>query len=366
MNTTLTCRVLLALSLFIAASGEASAQLYTSTDLGAGEANAINSAGQIVGDDLNGAAVLWNGTTETVLGKLGHWDVATGINSDGQVVGYFECGCGNYHASQWTDALGSSLPGYNGELSKATGVNGAGNVSGYLYQSATPKDKQAVIWNGSKVVILDRSDNYGSSVATAINDQSQAVGYFSDGKKGYRKEAVIWNGTTATMLSGLTKNSGSAALAINDKSQVAGYSTSNHVTQAVLWNGTTPTALTSLGGTMSKADGINNAGEAVGYSYTFGNVLKQAVLWENGKVIDLNNFLSASEISAGWVLENATAISNEGTIVGDAINTNTGKQNAIVLRVMSAVSEPQTFAMMLAGLGFIALSARRRKVNNYR
>ena len=364
MNTLFTRRVLLTLSLLITITGQTQAQVYTSTDLGAGEANAINSADQVVGDNLNGVAVLWNGTTETTLGTLGHWDVATGINNDGQVVGYFECGCGNYHAAQWLGGLGSSLQKYNGALSKATGVNGAGDASGYVYQSTNPKDKQAVVWNGSKVVVLDKSNDYGSSVATAINDQSQAVGYFSDGKKGYRTEAVIWNGTTATILGGLTKNAASAALAINDQSQVAGYSRSNHVTQAVLWNGTTATALKSLGGTMSEADGINNAGDAVGYSYTFGNVLKQAVLWENGKVIDLNNFLSASEISAGWVFENATAISNDGTIVGDAINTNTGKEDAIVLRIVSAVSEPQTWMMLAAGLGLISLALRRRDLKS--
>ena len=66
--------------------------------------------------------------------------------------------------------------------------------------------------------------------------------------------------------------------------------------------------------------------------------------------MDLNCFLSASDVSAGWHLSTASAINDHGWITGTADNTLTGERHAYLLSV-SAIPEPGVLAMMLAGLG---------------
>jgi len=72
---------------------------YTVTVLGSlggssgSEAAAVNASGQVVGFSFTAGnaaddAVVWNGTTPTVLGSLGGNSGASAINSSGQVAGY--------------------------------------------------------------------------------------------------------------------------------------------------------------------------------------------------------------------------------------------------------------------------------------
>jgi probable HAF family extracellular repeat protein len=79
----------------------------------------------------------------------------------------------------------------------------------------------------------------------------------------------------------------------------------------VLWQGGGKiSALPSLPGAQqqeSRAEAINNAGQIVG---TSGG---RAVLWQNGRVLDLNAHIPKD---SGWVLKAATAVNNHGWIAG--------------------------------------------------
>ncbi len=101
------------------------------------------------------------------------------------------------------------------------------------------------------------------------------------------------------------------------------------------------------------------AGQVVG-NLDFGQGKQSAALWNDAtsEAIDLNSFLDAAAVSAGWRLSNALDINNNGWIVGDFENTTPGLGGGAFL--LTPVPEPQSYALMLAGLGALALAARRR------
>lgn len=154
----------------------------------------------------------------------------------------------------------------------------------------------------------------------------------------------------------------SFAYGINGAGQVVGFAhpAGNVEIHATLWNGGTVTDLGTLGGATSAALGTNNAGQVVGFSITADGTKSHAMLWSGSTATDLNTLLDASTVSAGWYLQGATGINDNGWIVGNVGNTFTGVSHAFLLSV-SAVPEPESFAMLLAGLGMIGAFVRRRK-----
>jgi probable HAF family extracellular repeat protein len=86
----------------------------------------------------------------------------------------------------------------------------------------------------------------------------------------------------------------------------------------------TVSALPGLGGSQSIAVAINDAGQAVGYSYLAGNTGLHATSWVNGVVTDLGS------LCAGCPTDQSIAygINNAGVIVGIALNA-AGRQVAV-------------------------------------
>lgn len=359
---------LFASAITLAMAGSANAQSYVFTDLGEGAALALNDLGQVAGYGLDGHAVVWNGTTETVLDKVGYSNYAAGINKAGQVVGTYDASCGcdpHLHALYWDNsgASGAVLITKNKTSSVGTGISSQGVEVGYQYAAGDKDDSRAVIWVGTKSIELGTKGKHTSSVATAINDVGQEVGYFS---RAGSKQAVLWDGITPTILTSLGKHSSSQATAVNNNGEIVGFANDpGRGWEAVVWTSPKkkPTVLEGIGGATSAsfALGLNNEGEIVGYSVEAGTHTKKATLWNNGKVVNLNDYLTASERAAGWVLAEATAINNNGEIVGYEENTITGKTNAFALNTIAAVPEPTTYSMLLMGLGFVGFMARRRK-----
>ena len=277
----------------------------------------------------------------TDLGTLGgDYSSASAINDSGQVVGSAYFGGPGYHATLWNGTTRTDLGTLGGDWSEAIAINNADQVAG----------------------------------SSRISDSSAF-------------HATIWNGTTPTDL-GTLKGNSSFALAINDSGQVAGffYASGDYYlyAHATIWDGTISTDLDTLGGSYSQADGINNAGQAVGWSNTLGDTHIHATLWNGTTPTDLNNFLSVSDVNAGWVLREANGINDNGWLVGAAWNIHTGARDAFLLTPCDTcpiyihpdpinintgqvpdpvpeVPEPETYALFMAGLGLMGFIARRRK-----
>ena len=198
------------------------------------------------------------------------------------------------------------------------------------------------------------------SFAFGINNSGQVVGGAYTTLD--TSHATIWNGTTPTDLGTLGPGQHSVAFAINDAGQVVGWSDYDVTAfnyHATIWDGTTPTDLGTLGGGISLAWGINDSGQVVGSSqYILGDSATHAAIWNGATPTDLNDFLSVSDVNAGWYLSVANGINDSGWIVGQANNIITGEMHAFLL---TPVPEPETYALFMAGLGLMGFIARRRK-----
>lgn len=334
--------------------GSAQATQYEVTLLGLGtlegassnsdsSATGINESGQVVGTATiagTNVAILWSGATVTNLGGLGGpsaFSVALGINDSGQVVGFSRTiqNDPRYYATLWSEGAITNLGfGYN---STASAINNTGQI-------AVSSSFGSVVWAAGTVSYL--SFPHVSDSASGINDKGQVVGAINtrDGLN----HAALWSAGITTDL-GTLGATWSVASAINDFSQIVGYSynTVSLTYQAILWDvSDAPKVIGSF-----EPAAINNRGQVVGTSGS------GAVLWNDNVTVNLNQFLDAVTVDAGWVLAGASGINDKGQITGTAFNNHTGLIEAFLL---TPVPEPATIALLTLGLASLAATRRSK------
>lgn len=211
----------------------------------------------------------------------------------------------------------------------------------------------------------------GASRATGINNSGQIVGFSNFDLYINQEHAFIYSAGSMQDL-GTPVGSSSRAWDINDSGQTVGVvmqkQTDEVLYTAFLYSGGTMQRLYGSNGNTT-AYGINNAGLVVGTSWSpylgSGN-RPYAILWDtNGTGTDLNTLLDAETIAAGWRLDEATAINDNGSIVGKASNSLLGiTSQAFLLSTVAAVPELNTNVMLLIGLGLFGFIARRCKAQS--
>ncbi len=288
------------------------------------QANAINDLGQVVGTSQTATgsedAFIWNNSVQGIqpLAVPSSFleSTATGINNSGQVavtVYTNTPGDGNAYldsSGMWTN-LGTFQ---GGTTAGANAINNSGQVVG---EAAVGAVAQAFLYSGGSLMGLGTLPG-SISVATGINNNGQVVG--DSGTSAFS------GGTMNTLKSFLATVARTTALGINDSGEIVGQTVGlgpsggiQNVLQedAFLYS---DGGMTNLG--PGVADGINNMGQVVGTNGSY------PVLWENGDPIALGTFLPPN---SGWTLSTATAINNEGQVVG--VGTINGQTHAYLLDI---------------------------------
>jgi probable HAF family extracellular repeat protein len=305
-----------------------------------------------------------------------HVGVAKGINTWCEVVGYIEDSSGNNRAFLWDPAQSPSmidLGTLGGDTSEANAINAKHEVVGksYLPFSDQGYVMRAFYWNATDGMVDIGTLGGRDSYASAIDLSSRVVGMAANAG-GHFRQPFIWNptdgmapipgtdvdsnvlaindagvvvgGVFATdtdtfeawraagwntdgslfQIPDLLGGVGALAYGINTGGKVVGNAThttgTNPYYDGFIWDSVTGMkSISSLGWCApttlmcSSALAINNSDQVVGNA-TLQNFTVHAILWQNGKITDLNTMLP---ISLNWLyMSQANAINNTGCIAG--------------------------------------------------
>jgi probable HAF family extracellular repeat protein len=291
---------------------------YTVQDLGVQQPDNLgmamglnNSGGTLIMDQLldhftlstaypavKGTVRISQGNVNLELGTLGGENSSinwNGINDPGQAVGMSE----------------TSVPDPNGE-----------DLCGF----GTHLTCNAFIWqNGTMVALPNVGGNNGQ--ASAVNNSGQVAGYAENGIADSTCPAgvtnfiidlpVMWDNGVAIALPTIAGDPDGVAYGINNRGQAVGYSgTCTSATHPAVWENGTATKLPDLGTPGGIAFAINNHNQVVGQALnSSGTAL--ATIWQNHKVAALGG----GALVPGDVASFATSINNQGQAVGSSFSS---------------------------------------------
>jgi probable HAF family extracellular repeat protein len=304
---------------------------YRITDLGTlgGErtsAMGINNGGDVVGFSQTAKGVdrafLYSGGSLVDLGTLGGAEsFAYRISDNGVVVGRAQDSSGKFHAFVTTtngNAIELTMldPRADGDYGVATGVNSLGEVTGYFTTAGGHMEARNRVFKYLNFVVEDIG-TFGAEdgVAVAINNRGNIAGYFSEephADYAEHKSFAVLDGKLVAI--GSLGGHLTTARDMNNKDEIVGDGDiGNGIHHAFLFSeGVIRDLQTLPGGRRSAAYSINDRGDIVGSSEG-SNGSARAIAISSGVMLDLNDLIPSG---TGWVLTEARGINDAGRIVG--------------------------------------------------
>ena len=356
----------------MAAAGQARAQGYSITDLGANVyPMAINDTGQATGYINNSGqhdAMFYNNGAVQDLGTFGNVS-ATGssINASGQI------------AITTTPTVNGSTPNnvygyvyntatqtqqYIGQLDfggSASSINNAGQVVGQFQPAGSTNWHDFTYQNGTFSDIGTFGGQY-VNYAPHVNNSGQIAGSaLMLGSVGTQGFISGYNGQNAVNIGtlGALSPMNTVAYGLNDSGAVVGFSyTSTNAEHAFIYQNGTMTDLNNLlpnNSTSSQAKAINANGDVTGLYRPAGASSWSAFIYENGQMFDLGSELPAN---SGWTFSSVYGINDEGQIVG--YGSDNGVTSGFLLTPETSPA-PIPGAVWLLGSGLAGLIGLKRK-----
>jgi len=296
-------------------------------DLGLGRANAINDAGEVVGYTITASnkkhAFIYTEGVVNDLGTLGGLEsVANDVNASGQIVGWADMSNGTQRPFIFTDKMQPISTLASPTANSASSINDNGKIAlngnpSVIYSTGP---EAAVPLKYTLPGFPNQLFTAGVSIK-ALNNSSVAVGQASLHGAGGWPDAFMYTPSPLTSIilpvPGTTSvGYPSTANDINNFGWIVG---SDNQRAFVSHDGQLYSIGTLPGDSASYADGIDDSEDVVGASGHDG--VYHAFIYTNGKMVDLNSLLPAN---SGWILTEATAINNQGQIVGTGIRAGVG------------------------------------------
>jgi probable HAF family extracellular repeat protein len=320
-------------------------------------ANFLGNNGLVAGNILSGsgtAGAIFQGGSMTSYGSLGITNIY-GVGAYGTFTGALQTAAmSESHAFIYHDGAVQDLGTVNAQYAYGLAINGAGQMAG---QTINGPYGGGFLYSGGVITDLGTLGGAPQTSVSAMNAAGVIVGDSLPSEGTYH--AYMYSGGVMTDLGGTPTGFGSGASDINNSGQIVGNIwdwANNGPSHAFLYSSGVMHDLGTFGGLSAYATGINDSGLVVGSvgaaSGGWGFLYNGSTGW------DLNALVSGA---AGWTIQGASAINGAGQILATACDVASVCRD-VVLDPVSAVPEPASYAMLLAGMAGLAMRRRQSPV----